>query len=148
MGAVSAAGKTKSRSDGVAARHLPIDHAFLDRVSRNQLAADGEPCIGVGGASYAKFPQGPGEALHMAIEIDELSIQNRDHFIHRVRKEEAPVEHRHLALGFGDVAAVEIDGAHIFILPLANGHGWGQSLKGQSPFDKGLSQAKRRGLSL
>ncbi len=49
----------------------------------------------------------------MTGEIDKLAVKNRDDLVNRVREQEAAVEDRHLAVGFGDVGAVEIDSAHV-----------------------------------
>ena len=38
-----------------AARDLPIDHAFIDMITRNQFAADGEPVVCAWCAFYADF---------------------------------------------------------------------------------------------
>ncbi|MDT4851781.1 hypothetical protein FQZ97_859800 [compost metagenome] len=61
---------------------------------------------------HAHFLKRTPEPGHMGSEVDQAPPDNRGDFVHRVAEQEATIEDGDLGFVFGNVAAIEVNGAH------------------------------------
>ncbi|MCY1365161.1 hypothetical protein D9M69_519950 [compost metagenome] len=62
--------------------------------------------------NHAHFLKRTPEPGHMGGEVDQAPSDNRGDFVHRVAEQESTIEHGDLGFVFGNVAAIEVNGAH------------------------------------